>query len=150
MKNVVVFTLEKQKYALPCSKVEKIINAVAITPLPHAPQKILGIINVHGKIIAVTDIRRLMELTAKSLELSDKIIITKTKKRLIAFIVDGIEELAEIEDDRIVNMKKIMSDPDVYDGTIKIKDGLILIYNAEKFLSLDEEEALDKALTIKS
>jgi purine-binding chemotaxis protein CheW len=146
MKNVVVFTLEKQKYALPCSTVEKIVNAVEITHLPHAPKKILGIINVHGTIVPVLNLRLLMKLPEKDIELSDKIIITNTSKRKVAFFADSIEELAEIEDNKIVNMKDVIPNPDIYDGTIKINKGLIMIYNTEKFLSLEEEKKLENAL----
>ncbi|MCF7790405.1 MAG: chemotaxis protein CheW [Victivallales bacterium] len=147
MKNVVIFELEQQKYALPTESVEKIVNAVKITSLPHTPDKIQGIINVHGKVVAVIDIRKIMDLPTKTLELSDKIIITKTKKRQIAFVVDSVLELAEIKEDRIVKMEEVVSDPDIYDGTIKTSKGLIIVYNTAKFLSLEDEEALEKALS---
>ena len=146
MYNVVIFDLENQKYALPCESIVKIVNAVAITPLPHMPKKIIGIINVHGSVIIVIDIRILMELPPKELELSDKIIITKTAKRHVAFIVDSVDELSEIEESRIVKMDSIVPDSDIYDGTIKLKRGLVMVYNTAKFLSLEEEEAIEEAL----
>lgn len=43
---VVVFTLEGQQYALPLSAVERIVHAVEITPLPKAPEIVLGVINM--------------------------------------------------------------------------------------------------------
>ena len=147
MKSVIIFEIEDQKYALPCSIVSKIINSVLITPLPHTPKKILGIINIHGDIVPILNIRHIMELPPKDIRLTDKIIVIKTETRLIAFIADTVEELAEIDDDKYVNMDEIIPNPDIYDGTIKLDYGLIMIYNAEKFLTLNEEEILDNVLT---
>ncbi len=146
MKEVVVFSLNNRKYAIPCNSIEQIVNIVAITLLPHAPKKILGIINVHGKIVAVLNLATMLELPERKRKLSDKIIIVKTKKRSIAFIVDKIEEIISIQDDKIVNLETVMPDPDIYEGTLKLKDGLVMIYNINKFLSLDEETELSEAL----
>jgi chemotaxis signal transduction protein len=33
-------------------------------------------------------------------------------------------------------------------GVVKLKDGLILIHDLEKFLSLDEEKAIDEMLSM--
>ena len=42
---LVVFSLDEQKYALHLSRVEKIVGAVEITPLPKAPEIVLGVFN---------------------------------------------------------------------------------------------------------
>ena len=45
-KSLVVFTLGNEQYALFLSSVERIVRIVSISPLPKAPEIVLGIINV--------------------------------------------------------------------------------------------------------
>ncbi len=55
---LVSFVIVEQQYALPLSVVERVLPMVAVSPLPHAPSIALGVINLHGQIIPVLDIRR--------------------------------------------------------------------------------------------
>ncbi|MBN1829042.1 MAG: chemotaxis protein CheW [Deltaproteobacteria bacterium] len=52
----VVFTLDGNRYALSLSSVQRIVRVVEITPLPAAPEIVIGIINVQGKIIPVVGV----------------------------------------------------------------------------------------------
>ena len=70
----VVFTLDEQRYALHLAAVERIIPVVEITPLPKAPDLVLGIINVGGQIIPVIDTRKRFRLPERELNLSDVLI----------------------------------------------------------------------------
>jgi len=54
---LVMFALDNQKYALHLSAVETIIRAVEFTPLPKVQKIINGIVNFHGKIISVFNIK---------------------------------------------------------------------------------------------
>lgn len=65
---LVVFTLDNQKYALHLSAVETIIRAVEFTALPKTPKIVNGIINFHGKIIPLFNIRKRFNLPHKELE----------------------------------------------------------------------------------
>jgi purine-binding chemotaxis protein CheW len=58
--HLVVFTLDDMQCALSLSKVERIERAVEISPLPMAPEIVLGIINIKGKIVPVVDLRKVL------------------------------------------------------------------------------------------
>jgi len=64
----VVFHLDEQQYALKVSAVERVVHAVELTLLPEAPDIVLGIINIHGKIIPVVNISRRFHLPEKDIE----------------------------------------------------------------------------------
>ena len=59
---LVNFNLDDQKYALFLSAVIRIIRVVEITSLPKAPEIVLGVINMHGQIIPVSNIRERFQL----------------------------------------------------------------------------------------
>lgn len=143
---ILVFSLDDLSYALPLNMVEKVIHAIEIRHLPNAPEIISGIINIKGKIIPVADIRKRFKLSVHELDVNDQLIIADTGKRQVAILVDtiiGIKDLA-------TGQLEVASDSSTYTedikGVVKTDKGFILIYDLNRFLSLDEEEKLEIAL----
>ena len=75
LNQLVVFFLNEQKYALYLPAVERVVSAIEVTPLPQAPDNVLGIINVMGKVIPVVNIRKRFGLPEREIDLSDQFII---------------------------------------------------------------------------
>jgi hypothetical protein len=74
---ILVFSLDEPLYALPLSSVERVVPAVEITPLPKAPEFVLGVINVHGQVIPVMDIRQRLRLPTRPVGLEDRFILAR-------------------------------------------------------------------------
>jgi len=76
--SLLVFRLDDQRYAFFLSIVVEVVRAVEITPLPSAPDIILGIINVRGTVVPVVNLRTRFRLPERNLEPDDRIIIART------------------------------------------------------------------------
>jgi purine-binding chemotaxis protein CheW len=146
---IVVFRIDEQRYAIRLSTVERIINAVEITPLPKAPAIVLGIINVGGKIIPVVNIRKRLNFKEREIQLSDHFIIAKTLKRNIVLSVDEVTGLIELTDQGIILPNNVLPNLEYVEGIIKLSDGMLFIHDLDKFLSLEEEELLTNSLLTK-
>ena len=142
----VAFTLDEGHYALDLSAVERITQTVEITPLPEAPDIVLGIINIKGKIIPVVNIRRRFRLSEKDIEPTNRLIIARTLKRTVALVVDVGLGVIETPEDRVVKADTVLPGLDYVQGVVKMEDGMILIHDLNKFLSLEEEQTLDTAI----
>ena len=142
----IAFTLDEGHYALDLSAVERIIQAVEVTPLPEAPDIVLGIINIKGKIIPVVNIRRRFRLSEKDIEPTNRLIIAHTLKRTVALVVDVVLGVIETPEDRVVQTDTVLPGMDYVQGVVKMEDGMILIHDLNKFLSLEEEKTLDIAI----
>jgi len=147
---IVVFTLDEQFYALPLHTVVKVIHAVEIRHLPKSPEIISGIINIQGRIIPVADIRKRLGLEAKEIDLDDRMIIADTGKRKVALSVDTVTGIKDLATRQFVNSKEALPFAEYIKGVAKVNDELILIYDPELFLSLDEEKELEHALKTKN
>ncbi len=145
----VVFTLDGQRYALHLFAVERIIRVVEITPLPKAPEIVLGIINVGGQIIPVIDMRKSFRLPERELNLSDVLITAQTSRRTVALVADATGGVIEGSEQGVTAAGEILPHLEYVKGVVKLKDGMILINDLEKFLSLEEEKALDGAMSRK-
>jgi len=146
---IVVFTIDAQRYALHLHAVERIIRVVEITPLPKAPDIVLGIVNVEGQIIPVVNIRKRFRLPERELNLSDVLIIAQIPRRTVALVADDASGVIEGSGQDITEAKEILPRMEYVKGVVKLKDGLILINDLESFLSLEEEKALDDAMAKK-
>ncbi|MFH0994907.1 MAG: chemotaxis protein CheW [Pseudomonadota bacterium] len=140
---LLIFELDEQSYALHLSEVEKIIRAVAVTALPGKPEIVLGIISVHGRIVPVVDIRKRFCLPERKMQLSDQLIIARTAHRTLALLVDSTAGVVELSEEDIVKAEEIVPNLGYVEGAARLKDGIILIHDLDRFLSLEEEKALD-------
>ena len=146
LSKLVIFTLDEQKYALHLSNVERILHAAEITALPKAPPIILGLINIQGTILPVINIRKRFNLPERELELYDMLILAHTKKRKVIIVVDSVTDIIESRKNDIITSEKVIPHIDYVEGILRIDDGIVLIHNLDKFLSLEEENALDDAI----
>ena len=144
--HLISLTLGEQRYALSLAQVERVIRALDITPLPRAPEIVLGVINVRGKVIPVVNVRRRFQLPEREISLSDQIIISHTSRRQVALIVDEVNGVIELPEHSVINAGSILPHLEYVEGVVKLRDGMILIHDLDRFLSLEEETCLSDAL----
>jgi purine-binding chemotaxis protein CheW len=147
---IVVFTLDELLYALPLPTVVKVIHAIEIRHLPKAPEIISGIINVKGRIIPVADIRKRFGLAVHEIDPDDRLIIADTGKRQVAILVDTVTGIRDLAPGQQKKARETLPFAEYLKGVAKIDDELILIYDLEQFLSLNEEKELEQALKAKN
>lgn len=143
---LVVFALDDQRYGVALSAVERVTRSVDITPLPKAPDIVLGIVNVQGRVIPVIDLRRRFRLPEREIALTDRLVIAHTAQRPVALVADSVSGVLEHAGPDRVGAEAILPGLEYVDGVVKLDDGLILIHDLDRFLSLDEAEALDRAM----
>jgi purine-binding chemotaxis protein CheW len=147
---LVPFLLDDQRYALHLGVVERVIPAVEITPLPNAPEIVLGLINIRGEIIPILNIRRRFKLPERETGLNDHFIIANTSKRTVALPVESAGRVLLASDMEITEAMDILPGLEYVEGVVRLKEGLLLIHDLERFLSLEEETILDEALSDRS
>ena len=140
------FFLEGHGYAVPLSQVERVVHAVAVAPLPKAPDIVLGVINFSGRIIPVVDIRQRFRLPAKETELYDFLILARTSRREIAFTAETMAGVLDCPEEELIAAEKIVPGLEYLQGVMRLRDGLIFIHDLDQLLSLDEEKSLEKAM----
>jgi purine-binding chemotaxis protein CheW len=146
MNHLLVFTLNGYRYALDLSHVERVFRSVEITPLPKAPEIVLGVVNVQGSIVPVVNVRKRFRLQEREAEIADQLILTRTLRHTIALLVDSVAGVMEILDQDIVTAQNFLPNVEYVEGVLKLRDGIVLIHNIDTFFSLDEEAGLGQAV----
>lgn len=141
-----VFLVEAQRFAIPSENVDFVTRAVGLTPLPHAPAVVVGLVNIRGEVLPVASTRRRLGFADLSLRASDYFIVARTARRTLVLIADAIVGLLEFQSDDFSSAEEILPTLPHVGGVLKHADGMILIHDLERFLSLDEERDLAHAL----
>jgi len=145
--SMVIFTLDAQRYAIPLASIDKVYPTLEITPIPKAPEIVLGVVNIRGRIVPVVNLRKRFRLPEREPEIYDHMIVASTSKRVVAFVVDGAAGVLEIPESEITVLRDLLPGTDFVEGVIRLPDGLILIHDLERFLSLEEENLLERAMS---
>lgn len=141
------FRLDDRRYGLPLKQVARAIRVVDITPLPQAPAVVLGVIDLHGELVPVLNIRLRLGLPQKTTALCDQFIIATALHQTVALLVDEVLGLIGHSLTSAVGMTPFSNAGAPIEGVIQLPDGLILIHDLDRFLTHGEADALHKALT---
>jgi purine-binding chemotaxis protein CheW len=72
----------------------------------------------------------------------DRLIVAKTPRLHVALVADSVDGVMEIDGEEIIRTDLVLPKTEYVEGVVKLDDGLLLIHDLDRFLSLSEEEAL--------
>jgi purine-binding chemotaxis protein CheW len=142
----VTFVLNEQRYALPLESVQRVVRMAETTPLPKAPDIVLGVIDLRGQIVPVLSMRKRFGLPEPEPNLNDQLLVADTTTRTVALVVNLVTGVIERTAEEITDPQCIVPGAEYVEGIAKLKDGLLLIHNLDRFLSQQEEHQLHKVL----
>ncbi|PTL83513.1 chemotaxis protein CheW [Vitiosangium sp. GDMCC 1.1324] len=145
-REVLLFSLEGQRYALPVEDVRELVRAVRLTPLPRAPAVVEGLLDLRGELLPVLDMRRRFRLPARPLSSEDHLVVAQAGPRRVALRVDRAEGLLALEPSAIDRTPAELPGVGYVAGALKLPDGLVLLHDLRTFLSAAEALALEEAL----
>lgn len=143
---LVVFTLDAQHYALPLASVQRVVRIVEVTPLPKAPEIVLGVIDLLGNIVPIMSLRKRFGLPESETSLSDQLIVADTGTRSVALVVNSVKGVIERIAGEVTAAEKVVPGMQHVEGITRLEDGILFIYNLDRFLSKKEERQLDGLL----
>jgi len=87
---VVEFILAQEHYAIESQHVRDVYPLEQLTPLPCTPAFVLGIVNLHGEILSVIDIKKFFDLPEKGLTDLNKVIVLESGGMRFGILADVI------------------------------------------------------------
>ena len=87
---VLEFGLANERYAVETKFVHEVYALHELTPLPCTPPFVLGIANLHGRIISVIDIKRFFDLPRQGLSDLNKVIVLHGASMEFGVLTDQI------------------------------------------------------------
>lgn len=89
------FVLRGQTYAVPIETVREINRVVEITPVPHAPEFVAGVINLRGKVIPVVDLRMKFGMPFTPFTRETCVVVLEVDYGQVGTIVDSVSGVVD-------------------------------------------------------
>lgn len=146
------FLTDGQLFGVPISDVVQIVGMQRITEIPDYPPYAKGVINLRGAIIPVIDVR--LRLGKQQAEYSDRtcVIVSGIQDRFFGFIVDGVDEVTDVQEDRVSQPPAIGGDETsrYLTGVARLgserSEKIVLLIDTAKILGDNELELLSQAI----
>jgi purine-binding chemotaxis protein CheW len=98
---VLTFKLAGEEYGVGILAVQEIRGWSSVTAIPHAPQWVLGVMDLRGVAVPVIDLRRRFELEPAQFGPSTVVIVLRVgeagQERTLGLVVDAVSEVYDIE-----------------------------------------------------
>lgn len=128
---MIIFTLNENYYAFSSENVEEITNKMPWTPVPQSPSWVQGLVNLRGNVITLINFYKLLSPTDETEEMCyNNIIIVKNDEEKIAFMVDEVAWVLDIEPSAIQQLDD--KTDELVSSVIQVKDQIVSGINMEK------------------
>lgn len=97
----VSFALGEETYAISAARVNEVLRYTEITPVPGAPDFILGIINLRGNVVTVIDARSVFALPPRDLTPQSRIIVVEIEDFILGVLVDRVAAVVDLNENAI-------------------------------------------------
>ena len=147
-----IFSLNNEDYGLDIFKVKEIIGIMDITPVPHTPEFIKGVINLRGKVIPVIDLRLKFSLEPKEYDERTCIIVVEVSTEagpvMMGVVVDSVSEVLNISTSDIEPAPKFGTNIDTRFilGMAKTKDRVKILLDINRVLTQEEIGAVTQTV----
>ena len=140
----VTFQLGQETYGVEVDKAREILRINNISPVPGAPDYIVGITNIRGNVVSVIDGRRRINLTSTEYTDLSRMIVMESEDDIVAVVVDEVADIIDLPESSIdSNPKFHKGDSSKYiNGVITLADDLIIILDSEKFITDEQYDSV--------
>jgi purine-binding chemotaxis protein CheW len=83
--------------ALDAAGIQEVIRLGPVTPVNYAPEEVLGIVNLRGKIVTIVDLGLRLGFPKAVAGLDSRIFIIEDGDEFIGLLVDRVDEVVELE-----------------------------------------------------
>lgn len=119
-------------------QVQEINKQMEATRVPQAPEYVLGVLNLRGRIVTVIDLGRKLGLSPSVLSHGSRNIIVNSQNEHIGLLVDRIADVVQADWQQVepppANIGGVQGR--YFQGVFKTEDSLISILDVEEVLKL--------------
>ena len=92
----VEFRLGGELFALPVAQVREILRVHDVTPVPHPPFPVVGVINLRGRVVPLLDLRARLALPTPAPDAESRIVLVESHERRIGLLVDAVDRVTQL------------------------------------------------------
>lgn len=109
-RELIAFRVGDQEFCVNIMAVREIRGWTPVTPLPHAPQYVMGVINLRGAVLPIVDLSLRLGMRCADPTPRHVIIVAQVKSKVIGLLVDAVSDILTVTDEQIQPTPEISSD----------------------------------------
>ncbi len=133
------FSIADELYGIDVMQVKEVLRFTDITPVPGAPDGIMGIINLRGSVVTVISSRTLFRLEDKEIDHNTRIVVVEFEdQEVIGILVDGVDEvinMPESETNRAPGVMREDTQRQFVQGVCYRDEQLIILLDLDRMLT---------------
>lgn len=106
----VTFCAGGQSYSIDIARIKEIRRWAPVTPLPHAPIGVLGVMNLRGSVIPIYDLAARLGLPGTPDNPRNVIVVAMHGGQTIGLLVESVSKILSVSRDLIQNTPDMRSD----------------------------------------
>lgn len=136
---VLSFSLGGEEYAVEILLVREILGMRPLTPIPHAPRHVCGVMNLRGAVVPVLDMRASLSLPAVAQDHTSVIIVLAVCGRTMGFVVDGVSDVLTVDTAAMERTPDLGGriDGDKVRGIARLQDRYVILLDIDRVAALD-------------
>jgi purine-binding chemotaxis protein CheW len=134
-RQLVVFTLAEEQYALPIHQVQEIIRYGRPRSVASATDWVRGVISLRGRLVPVYDVAARIGIATEVGE-SSKIVIVEAGSETAGVIVDSVEEVLTVTESQIEATPT--TDTSLIQAIIRVDERLIALLALDAIFTLSD------------
>lgn len=133
--------LGKEQYGIPVEKIKTIVKPLQITSIPGTAPHIMGLMNLHGEILCVVDVKVLLNMGKAIPGENSRVVVIKTAEGLVGVFCDEVIDIYDIVKENIETALSTLSAEisSYIQGQVQIHNGLMGILDMERLLFKQEK-----------
>ena len=122
----VTFSAGDQSFSIEITQVREIRRWSPVTALPHAPQEVLGVMNLRGSVIPIYDLAARFGLGQTPENPRNVIVVAMHSGQTVGLLVEAVSEILSVSRDQIQETPDIRSEMarQSITGVIPIETGM--------------------------
>lgn len=136
----VVLKLGKQEYGIDINCVSAIEKFQQVVPVPNSEAFIKGIINLRGEVVPVYNLKKKFNMEESEANAERKLIVVKLSDVVVAFEVDEVSQIEDLEPENITDMPEIVRNDSTlcFERVANVEGRLIVLLDVNHLLSQSE------------
>ncbi|MEV4276230.1 chemotaxis protein CheW [Actinoplanes xinjiangensis] len=107
---LVSFAVEGQEYALPIDQVQEIVQAPeSVSHVPNAGSRVLGVIDLRGRLLPVVSMRHVFGLPVTPLEPQNRIVVVSIDGGVVGVVMDTVREVLRVPHQLVAPLPSVVA-----------------------------------------
>ena len=138
---IIAFRLHAQEFCVRTTSIREIRGWAPVTPIPHSPYEVIGVMNLRGTVIPIVDLAVKLGMNNTEVNERSAIVVADIKGMTVGLLVDRVSDIMTIPSSRLQPVPAAAGSSGAFsDGLIAHDSGMICFLNLERMFDAGDDD----------